>query len=382
MPTLSEQLHKLCHAKCFSLVDVREGFLHQWLRLPFGVSSAPAEFQKRLMSALEGPEGILCMADDHDILVFGEGSNYQEAEQGHDRRFVALMERCSNKNIKLNQNKLQFKLKQVKFMGNIITDQGTQEDPDKIAAITTMAPPQNKAGVQRFVGMANYLSHYCPNLSNTIRPLTQLTQSNTPFMWAQAQDDAFQKAKHLSSTAPVLQYYDLNKPVTLQVDASEVGAGAALLQPNSKGRLQPVAYTSNSLNATEQRYSQIEKECLAICNAFRKFDHWLYGKSDKEVHNDHQPLETICKKPQHKAPARLQKMFMRLQRYRFTIKYNQGISLHSADTLSRAALPTPVYARVTGFEVFRAELTEDSGTHNPRLTETTESRLRDETKKG
>ena len=59
-----------------------------------------------------------------------------------------------------------------------------------------------------------------------------------------------------------------------------------------EGRLQPVAYTSNSLDATEQRYSQIEKECLAICNAFGKFDHWLYGKSDIDVHTDHQPLET------------------------------------------------------------------------------------------
>ena len=72
---------------------------------------------------------------------------------------------------------------------------------------------------------------------------------------------------------------------------------------------------------------------------------------------------------------------MRLQRYRFTIKYKKVTSLHLADTLSRAALPTPVHARITGFEVFRAELTEESGTHNPRLTETTESRLRDETKK-
>jgi len=74
-------------------------------------------------------------------------------------------------------------------------------------------------------------------------------------------------------------------------------------------------------------------------------------------------------------------MLMRLQRYHFTIKYKKGTSLHLADTLSRAALPTPVHARVTGFEVFRTELTEESDTHNPRLTETTESRLRAETRK-
>ena len=112
-------------------------------------------------------------------------------------------------------------------------------------------------------------------------------------MWVQAQEDAFTKAKTLIATTTVLQYYDLNKPVTLQVDASEEGLGGTLRQPNTDGKLQPVAYTSNSLSSTEQRYSKIEKGCLAICNAFEKFDHWLYGKSDIEVQTDHQPLETI-----------------------------------------------------------------------------------------
>ena len=157
--------------------------------------------------------------------------------------------------------------------------------------------------------------------------------------------------------------------------------GGTLLQPSSEGHLQPVAYTSNSLNKTEQCYSQIEKECLAICNAFGKFDPWLYCKSDIEVHTDHQPLETICKMSLHKAPAELQKMLMRLQRYCFTIKYKKRTSLYLADTLSRPALPTPLHARVTDFEVFRTELTEESDTHNPRLIETTKSCLRDETKK-
>ena len=159
MPTLSEQLHKLCHAKCFSLVDVREGFLHvaldeesslmttmhtssgryRWLHLPFGISSAPEEFQKRLMSALEGLDGVLCIAD--DILVYGEGTTYQESEKDHDRRLAALMECCSKKNMKLNQSILQFKLKQVKFMGNVKADRGMKADPDKLAAISAMAPP-------------------------------------------------------------------------------------------------------------------------------------------------------------------------------------------------------------------------------------------------
>ena len=68
------------------------------------------------------------------------------------------------------------------------------------------------------------------------------------------------------------------------------------MQPNEGGKLQPIAYTSCSLTPTEKRYSQIEKECLAICNAFTKFDHWLYGKSTIEVHIDCESLETKFKK--------------------------------------------------------------------------------------
>ena len=169
--------------------------------------------------------------------------------------------------------------------------------------------------------------------------------------------------------------------MVLQVDASEEGLGEALLQPNAEGKLQPVAFTSNSLSSTEQRYSQIEKECLAICNIFGKFDHWLFGKSDITVHTDHQPLETIYKKPLHKSSARLQRMLMRLQRYQFSLQYKKGTSLHTADTLSRAALPTPVQAKVTGSEVFRLEFEHSDNDHNPQLTDVTEELLKSETKK-
>ena len=109
--------------------------------------------------------------------------------------------------------------------------------------------------------------------------------------------------------------------MVLQVDASEYGLGAALLQPathsaNSTDILwQPVAYSSSSLSPTEQRYAQIEKETLAIVHAFHKFDQLLSCKADVVVHSDHKPLEIIFKRPLADEPRRLQSMMLTLQRY-------------------------------------------------------------------
>ena len=150
-----------------------------WFRLPFGITSAPQEFQMRLTTALGDLEGIICIAD--DILVYGKGNDYDEAQKDHDRRFIALMERCLQKNIKLNAAKLQFKLRELKFMGTIISDQGMKPDADKVAAITQMPTPENKPALLRFIGMINYLSPFCENLSSAIQPLRMLTQEAVPF---------------------------------------------------------------------------------------------------------------------------------------------------------------------------------------------------------
>ena len=144
----------------------------------------------------------------------GEGNTHAEAERDHDRRIVALMERCIAKNIKLNPNKLKFKMKDTLFMGHVISDTGMRPDPDKVSAITQMEKPRNKAAVLRFIGMCNYLSEYCPNLSSIIKPLRMLTQDGSEHIWSEVQEQAFNEAKRIISSAPTLTFYDLHRPVT------------------------------------------------------------------------------------------------------------------------------------------------------------------------
>ncbi|MGH0142006.1 UNVERIFIED_CONTAM: hypothetical protein FKN15_074960 [Acipenser sinensis] len=152
--------------------------------------------------------------------------------------------------------------------------------------------------------------------------------------WLPQHEAALEQIKHLVSNHPILKYYDVHEEVTLQCDASETGLGAALLQNG-----QPVAFASRTLTPTEQRYAQIEKECLAIVFACEKFDQYIHGRERINIQSDHKPLETIFKKPLLSAPKRLQRMMLRLQRYQLHVKYKKGKEMHIADFLSRAPLP-------------------------------------------
>ena len=388
IPTIQEILPRLSGKKykTFSIFDALDGFTqialtdessllttmhtpwgrYRWLRLPYGISSAPEEFQLRMHEALEGLQDVYCIAD--DILVVGQGETREEANKQHDLNVFAPMKRAQERNLKFNPQKIQFKLPKITFMGHVISDQGVEPDPSKVKAINDMPAPVDKQGVMRFCGMVNYLNTFCPHLSQTIRPLFELTKKDHEFIWSETHQSAFLAAKQLIARAPCLAYFDHTRPVTLQVDASQGGLGAALLQPNDSGDLQPVAYTSCKMRPNEEMWAQIEKECLAIVSACDKWDLWIYGRQ-VNVHTDHQPLETIFKKPLHAAPRRLQKMMMRLQRYNIKVSYKKGTSLLLADTLSRAPLPTTNDSKQTNFEVFRTDI--DNHPDNPRISSQT-----------
>ena len=128
-------------------------------------------------------------------------------------------------------------------------------------------------------------------------------------------------------------YFNPEKEVTLQVDASQFGLGATLLQEGK-----PVAYASKSLTETEVNYAQIEKETYAILFGCKRFHQYVYGRR-VNVQSDHKRLEAIMRKPLSSAPPRLQRMLLQLQRYELEVKHFPGKEIPVADTLSRKSLP-------------------------------------------
>ena len=152
---------------------------YRWLRMPFGLSPAPEEFQRRIDIALGGLPSQKAIAD--DILVFGSGDTDEEAFRDHDHHRKGVFNRCQQKGIKLNAEKMRFRQKQVTYMGHVISSEGLGVDPDKLKSIIEMRPPTDKHGVQRILGMVNYVQKFAPNLADVAKPLRDLVKNDITY---------------------------------------------------------------------------------------------------------------------------------------------------------------------------------------------------------
>jgi hypothetical protein len=245
--------------------------------MPFGIATAPEEYQRRQHEVLEGLPGIHVIAD--DILITGQGETQEEALRDHDINLVALLQRAREVNLKLNPKKPKLRLNEVPYIGHLLTPDGVKPDPEKVRAVQDMPRPDGRSraekvkAVQRFLGFVNYLAKFVPHLADESEHLRRLTDKDAEWVWEKHHQDAFDRIKKLVANHPVLCYYDVSKPVSIQCDSSETGLGAALLQDG-----QPVAFASRTLTPTERGYAQIEKECLAIVFSCDRFNQYIYGR--------------------------------------------------------------------------------------------------------
>ena len=346
---VDDTLAQLTGAKLFSKLDANSGFWQIPLapssrllttfitpfgrfcfnKLPFGISSAPEHFQKRMSQILSGLEGVVCQMD--DVLVFGSD------KRQHDTRLLAVLERIEAAGATLNKKKCEFGTTSVKFLGHLIHQTRIRADPEKTRAIREMPTQTSVTGLRRFLGMVNQLGKFTPHLAEFTQPLRGLLSKGNTWMWGPDQDTAFIRIKEELSKPTVLALYDSQAPTTLSADASSYGLGAVLLQKANK-QWRPVAYASRSMTETEQRYAQIEKEALAITWACEKFSDYILGRPI-EIETDHKPLVPLLTNKQlDKLPPRVLRFRLRMDRFTYGIHHVPGKNLHTADTLSRAPL--------------------------------------------
>ena len=261
-PTVEEVAHEFARSHYFTKLDAHHGY---WLiildqessllttfnspfgrycffHLPFGLICSQDIFQNKMDKILEDCQGHTGIAD--DITVHG----HTKAE--HDACLQNLMHVTHKCGLVFNPQKTHVKAPAVNFFGCLYDADGV--DPDKVNAVHALPAPRNFTKLQKLLGMVAYLSTFIPGLFTLTAPLHELLMKDTYFTWNCTYDATFQHVKDVVVSDTTLQYFDPLLPVTIQVDASEVGLGAVLLQ-NHK----PVAFASKALTKAKCCYANI-----------------------------------------------------------------------------------------------------------------------------
>ena len=184
-----------------------------------------------------------------------------------------------------------------------------------------------------FLGMAGYYRKFCQNFSTVAESLTQLLTKKAKFLWNEKCEQAFEELKAMMKSAPVLSAPDFDCQFKLAVDASDVAAGAVLLQDEDEVD-HPICCFSKKFNANQRNYSTVEKECLALVLALEHFEVYVSCScAPVIVFSDHNPVVFL-----HKLKSKNQRLFrwsLMLQEYNLDIGHIKGKDNLIADCLSR-----------------------------------------------
>ncbi|XP_029947498.1 uncharacterized protein K02A2.6-like [Salarias fasciatus] len=353
LPVIEDQFAGLAGGKTFSKIDLNQAYLqmsveaesqelltitthrglYRYRRLPFGITSAPAVFQRAMDQVLSGLSGVQCYLD--DILVTGKN------EEEHLVNLKNTLRRLEDYGLRVREDKCDFFKPAVEYLGHVIDADGLHTAPSKVTAITDAPAPENVGQLRSFLGLLNYYGKFIPHLATQLQPLHELLKAGNAWSWSKECEVAFNTAKSALTDKTVLTHFDASLPLQLACDASPYGVGAVVSHITPTGEEKPIAFASRTLSKAEKNYPQIEKEALSIIFGIKKFHTYLYGRRFTLL-TDHRPLTSIFG-PHTGVPtlaaSRMQRWALILSAHDYDIRYRQSGAHANADSLSRLPLP-------------------------------------------
>jgi transposase InsO family protein len=323
-------------------------------RLPFGLVNAGSSFQMLMSKVLKGLNWKIVLAYIDDILVMSK--NFEE----HIQHLKLVFDRLREAGLTLKPSKCEFGVKEVTFLGHVISKQGIQCDKNKTEAVNSFPVPKNVHDIRSFVGLCQFYRRYIKSFSQIAAPLTQLLRNDVPFVWGDAQQKAFDTLKTSLTTSPILAYPDMQKDYVLTTDASIQAISYILSQLDNEGRERVISYGGRSLKAGEKNWPISELECLAVLEGIKHYHIYLANKKFK-VYTDHRALVYLQNIKQ--GTGRLARWSVLLQGYSFDIEHRRGIHNKNADALSRRDYPPQSITNDRDIEDMLPSTTQVSSTH-------------------
>ncbi|GJT07211.1 putative quercetin 3-O-methyltransferase 1 [Tanacetum coccineum] len=365
IPRLDDMLDQLHGARIFSKINLRSGYhqirirpgdewktafktqdgLYEWLVMPFGLSNAPSTFM-RLMNLVFKPFiGRFVVVYFDDILIFSKGKTE------HLEHLSTIFEVLSRQQLYVNLKKCEFMTHSLVFLGYVISEDGIHVDSSKVDAIVSWPTPTSLHEIRSFHELASFYHRFIRNFSTLVSPITECFKGGN-FIWTKEAQASFERIKAKMTESPVLALPNFEKVFELDCDASGVGIGAVLSQDN-----RPIAFFSEKLSESRQKYTTYEKEFYAIARALEHWRHYLISK-EFILHSNHEAL--TCINGQHKLKPRHARWVEFLQAYTFHIKHKSGVTNKVADALSRRrSFLSTMKVNVHGFEIIKELYKED-----------------------
>ena len=301
LPMIDDLFDELKGASVFSKIDLRSGFHqlrikdadvhkttfkmryghYEFLVMSFGLTNAPAAFMA-LMNRVFRPyvdQFVVVFID--DILV------YSKDREDHDTHLRVVLETLRKEQLYAKLSKCEFWLREVSFLGHIISEEGIRVDLKKIEVIIEWKPSRNVTEVRSFLGFAGYYGRFIKGFSMTMAPMTRLFQKNVRFEWSEKCQASFEKLKAFLTEASVLTQSTYGKEYVIFSDASLNGLGCVLMQ---EGKV--VTYASMQLKPHEKNYPTHDLKLAAIVFALKIWRHYLYGEKHF-IYTDHKSLKYL-----------------------------------------------------------------------------------------
>ncbi|CAF1043728.1 unnamed protein product [Brachionus calyciflorus] len=345
MPNIEDIIYASNGMKFFSKIDLNSAFeqielhpdsryisrfrthqgIYQYKRLFFGIKSAPEIFHNLIKQILEGIKNQINASD--DILIMGKTLN------DHNEALEKVLKRLDEKGLTVKLEKCEFRKSSIIYFGLEITENSVSLNKQKTEALKDTKTPRNASELHSFLGLSVHASRWIKNFATISDPLWDLLKKDKIFKWTNIHQSSFEKIK--DGLIESVGHFDINWKTQLTVDASPVGVAAVLTQtdPNNSLNSKVIIYVSKSLNPTQRKYSQIEKEAYACVWSCERLELYLVGIFFDLI-IDNKAVFLILKNPLSNPPARIQRWALRLSSFNFNVIHRPGIG-NIADFLSR-----------------------------------------------